>query len=63
MCSIERYVWATRDTGSAAKWRCIARFASALSSAAMIIDWSSTRMRCPIAPVVGLTASKKPFAP
>jgi hypothetical protein len=41
----------------------MARLSSALSSAAMIIDWSSTRSRCPTAPVVGLTASKKPSGP
>ena len=63
MVSIDRYVCAAQDTRSRAKSRCSARSLSALSSAAMIIDWSSTRSRWPIAPVVGLTASKKPSAP
>jgi hypothetical protein len=43
IASIDRYVRAAQDTGSAAKWRCMAWSASALLRAAMIMDWSSTR--------------------
>ena len=50
-------VRAAHDTGSRAKSRWSASSLSASSSAAMIIDWSRTSRRCPIEPVLGLTAS------
>ena len=49
--SIERYVRAAHATGSSAKCCCIFRFRRALSSAAMIIEWSSTKIRWPTEPV------------
>ena len=61
--SMERYVCAAQETGSRAKCCCIAPSRIALSSAAMIMDWSRTRYRWPTDPVVGLTASKKPAGP